>query len=460
VTRIAVIGAGPSGITAAKNLIDAGLTDTVVFDRGSEVGGNWVFDADSGHSSVFETTHIISSRKYSEYLDFPWPEGTPDYPGHRHLAAYFQSYARHFGLYPHIRFRTLVERCTLDADGRWQVTTRPSNSEEGPTTETFDKLVVANGHHWKPRWPDYPGTFTGKYLHSHDFKRASAFAGERVLVIGGGNSACDVAVETSRVSARTDLSWRRGYRIVPKFLFGYPSDHLHQTIRRYSGIIPTPVRMKGLQALLDLINGPNRMYGLPEPDHTFGATHPTVNSELLYFIRHGDVRPRPDIARLDGDTVHFVDGSSDSYDTIIACTGFWISHPFFDTQFLDYRHGPVPLYLKMIHPTLDNLAFVGLFQPLGCIWPGAELQAKILARWWTGQWSPPVDRNAAIDHELGNPDVRQVNSPRHTITVDEPVFRARLLRELPPDPASRVRSRYAAEPVPPSPATYEPPDQT
>jgi hypothetical protein len=428
--RACVIGAGPCGLAAAKALIEAGLVDTTVIDRGDEVGGNWVFDSRSGHSSVFETTHIISSKKFSEYQDFPFPPGTPDYPSHRDLAAYFRSYADHFGLRPHLRLRTRVLRCDRRPGGGYDVTTEPEGG--GPqTTEAFDRLIVASGHHHAPRWPDYPGTFTGTYLHAHEFKRAAPFAGQRVLVIGGGNSACDVAVETSRVSARTDLSWRRGYWIVPKFVFGRPADQLHHLVGSRMRALPLAWRMRALEGVLRLLNGPNRLYGLPEPDHAFGATHPTVNSELLYALRHGRVGPKPDIARFTGATVRFMDGTCADYDAVIACTGYWIRHPFLDPSFIDFSAGPVPLYLRMIHADLDDIAFIGLFQPLGCIWPCAELQSRIVARWWTGAWSPPADRRAAIQREIDHPDLRQLDTPRHTITVDEPTFRRRLLRELP-----------------------------
>jgi hypothetical protein len=425
--RIAVIGAGPSGIAAAKALVDVGLTQLTVFDRGEEVGGNWVFTEGAGHSSVFETTHIISSKAYSQYDDFPMPESYPDYPSHRQLAAYFKAYAQLFDLYPYIRFKTLVVSCTRSADGRWVVV---SETNGATVTETFDQLVVANGHHWQPRMPRYPGTFSGTLLHSHDYKRAAAFAGQRVLVIGGGNSACDVAVETARVSASTDISWRRGYWIVPKFVFGVPGDHIHNRMMNATPWMPSAVRTWVNEAVLRFINGPNSSYGLPEPDHRFAATHPTINSELLYFIRHGRIRPRRDIERYDGKTVRFVDGTQGVYDVIIACTGYVIAHPFFERSFIDYSEGPVRLFLKMIHPTIANLHFIGLFQPLGCIWPAAALQAKLMARRLLGQWSPPENLDDAIRRELDHPDVEQLDSPRHTITVDYPLFRKKLLREL------------------------------
>lgn len=426
--RVCVIGAGPSGIAAAKSLLDEGYANVTVYDRGNEVGGNWVFDADSGHSSVFETTHIISSKKFSEYDDFPMPEHYPDYPSHKLLAEYFQSYARQFGLYPFIEFETLVERCEPTEDGGWSVTTQRNDEDK---TERFDVLIVANGHHWKPRWPQYPGELSIEYIHSHDFKRAEPYRDKRVLVIGGGNSACDVAVETSRVSATTDLSWRRGYWIVPKFLFGLPGDVIHNAIADNISFVPSKLRFKVLEKMLRFFNGPNRQYGLPEPDHDFGATHPTLNSELLYFIRHGEIRPRPNIERWEGDTVWFTDGRSEQYDAVIACTGFEIAHPFFDSDLIDYSDGPVPLYLKMIPENHDNLYFIGLFQPLGCIWPSSALQSKLMARRLKGMWPGPKDLGAAIRHEVENPDVRQLNTPRHTITVDAPLFRQRLLDELP-----------------------------
>ncbi len=424
--RVCVIGAGPSGITAAKNLKDAGL-DVTVFDRGKDVGGNWLFDAESGHSSVFETTHIISSKKFSQYDDLPMPESYPDYPSHAQLAAYFQDYARRFGLYDVTRFETTVERCEPLPGGGWEVDVVKGGAHE---RERFDVLVVANGHHWKPRMPSYPGSFAGEVIHSHDFKRAEPFRGKRVLVIGGGNSACDVAVETARVSASTDLSWRRGYWIVPKFMFGVPTDHIHNWIDDHMSFVPRSALRFGLEKLLVLLQGKNEAYGLLPADHPLFATHPTANSELLYFVRHGRIKPRPDITRWADHRVTFVDGSTAEYDVVVACTGFQIAHPFLDPAIVDFSSGPVPLYLRMIPERPADLYFIGLFQPLGCIWPAAELQSKILAKLLTGKWSPPGDLGAAIRDELAHPDVEQVDSPRHTITVDYPRFRKRLLAQL------------------------------
>lgn len=420
--KVCVIGAGPSGITAAKNLKDEGL-EVVVYDLGSDVGGNWVFTEEVGHSSVFETTHIISSKTLSQYEDYPMPEDYPDYPSHKHLAKYFQDYATHFGLYPLIQFNTLVTHCERNKEGKWQVTTQHNGSE---TTAEFDALAVCNGHHWLPRMPQYPGQFNGEFIHSHEVKRFSRFTGKKVLVIGGGNSAADVAVESSRVAASVDMSWRRGYWIAPKFMMGKPADVFSSKIHW----LPRKLWQKLSALSLYIRNGKNSDYGLPNPDGPLGSHHPTINEDLFFTIRHGKIKPRTDIASLNGNEVVFKDGAKGEYDVIVACTGYIITHPFFDKSFIDYSEGEVPLWLRMIHPEVDNLYFIGLFQPLGCIWPGSELQSKIMARALVGKWKRPSSIKKLIADELKNPDFHQVNTPRHTITVDYHRFRKRLLKQL------------------------------
>ena len=162
--RVCVIGAGPSGIAAAKNCLAANLP-VVVYEKSDKVGGNWVFNAKTGHSSVYENTHIISSRTWSEYEDFPMPDDYPDYPGHRQLQAYFESYARRFGVYEHIQFGHAVAHVSPVDGGDWEV--RVTDAHGVLRTERFTHLMVANGHHWDPKYPDYPGTFDGRWLHSH-----------------------------------------------------------------------------------------------------------------------------------------------------------------------------------------------------------------------------------------------------------------------------------------------------
>jgi hypothetical protein len=411
-----------------KNLRDEGL-DVVCYDFNTNVGGNWIYNEKLSHSSVFETTHIISSKTLSQYEDFTFDDfeaGLPDYPSHDQLRRYFQAYAAKFNLYPHIQFNTLVESCELNEANQWIVQT----SHEGVSkTEVFTHLVVCNGHHWKPRMPHYPGNFTGKLMHSHEFKNATPFKDQRILVIGGGNSACDVAVETSRVSAKTTISWRRGYRIVPKFLFGKPSD----VVASRMAFLPTKLKFFFSELTVKIFSGSNKNYGLPEPEHAITGTHPTINEELLYKVRHGKVFPKGDIERFDGEHVHFKDGSVEAFDTIIACTGYILAHPFFRQDFLNYSEGDVPLYLKMLHEKYENLFFVGMFQPLGCIWPAAELQSKIAARAIAGTWKRPENIAELCQREVTHPHLNQIKTPRHTITVDFHLFTKQLKKHLPPN---------------------------
>jgi len=418
--RVCVIGAGPTGIGAAKALLAAGF-EVVVYEKNTEVGGNWIFKPAPSHSSVFETTHIISSKALSQYDDFPMPADYPDYPGHAQLKAYFQAYAAHFGVLPRIRFGVEVRSAVPVPGGGWELTLADGR------TERFTHLCVATGHHWKPRMPRYPGEYRGELLHSHDFKSAVPFTQKRVLVIGGGNSACDIAVETARVSARTCISMRRGYWFIPKFLMGKPSDVINLKLMRK---LPKALRQGAIKLTLRLVQGKNSDYGLPEPEHGPLEAHPTINSELLYFIRHGRIHPKPDIQRWDGKTVTFVDGTAEDFDSVVAATGFETSFPVLPVSVGDYSGTEVPLYLKVFHPRYEDLFFIGLFQPQGCIWPLADVQGELVARAIKGEWKRPPDIDAAIRREIDHPDYAFSKTPRHATEVDFHEYRKRLVREI------------------------------
>jgi hypothetical protein len=292
--------------------------------------------------------------------------------------------------------------------------------------QKFDALVVCNGHHHEPRLPNYPGQFSGEYMHSHSYKKAEPFKNKKVLVIGGGNSACDVAVETARVSEKTSISWRRGYYLIPKFMFGLTSD----VFGLRSRWLPKFIRLPFMKFMLEILQGKNEDIGLPKVENNILATHPTINSDLYNAVRHGKVQPKPDIERFDGNLVHFKDGSSEEFDTVIACTGYKIKHKFFNKDLINFEKGPVNLLHKMLPANVRNLYFIGLFQPLGCIWPGAELQSKLAAKHLAGEWKPNGDLQSLITKELNAPDVEQISTDRHTITVDDFSFRNRLKKEL------------------------------
>ncbi|ARH00814.1 flavin-containing monooxygenase [Legionella micdadei] len=422
--RICVIGAGPCGITTAKNLLQQGLTNFTVFEKNHRLGGNWVFDESNDHSSVYETTHIISSKRLSQYEDYPMPFEYPDYPSHTQILRYFEDYAQHFGVNEYIQFNTCVEKIVPLSEREWMVTYK---NEQGTYEEVFNYVLVANGHHWDPIVPQFCGEFLGEILHSHQYKRAAPFKNKRVLVVGGGNSACDIAVEISRHSPKTCISLRRGQHIFPKFIFGKPTDIM------FSFVNWMPYWPKQLlaAAIIRIIQGRYPKYHLEKPKCKPQEIHPTINSELLYYIRHGKILPRRAIDRLDGNTVHFVDGRQDEFDVIILATGYQISFPFFDKQLIDFStlvH--VPLYRKMMHADFKNLYFIGLFQPQGCIWPLADFQAKIAARIIAGSLDRPKNLPIKIKREIKKSRSRFKANIRHAIEVDYPSFRRQLLRDL------------------------------
>ena len=425
VKRICVIGAGPSGLAAAKNAVQAGLQVTV-FECNDKVGGNWVFNSATGHSSVYENTHIISSKALSEYEDFPMPPEYPDYPRHDQIQAYFERYARHFGVMPKIRFRHRVDAAEPIAGGGWRI--RFTGAEGAGHAQDFDALMVANGHHWSPKFPEYEGKFSGVFMHSHDFKGIDdSWRGQSVLVIGAGNSACDIAVESARLAGRVCLSMRSPQWFVPKFMFGTPSDVAGARL----DFLPRRVKQWLMTAMLRMTQGSYEKYGLPVNSKPLLSHHPTVNSDLLDFIRHGRITPKPAIRRLDGEYVEFADGSRERFDRICACTGFWIRFPFFDTALIDFQHAArVPLYRKMMHADYPDLYFIGLFQPTGCIWPLADYQAMLACAEINGKYRRPADIVARIEREMARPHYRFDGGSRHSTQVDYHCLRAELKSDL------------------------------
>ncbi len=358
-----VIGAGPCGLSHAKALKDAGISYEQV-EADDEVGGNW-------YHGTYRTAHIISSRKTTEFTDFPMPAGYPDFPSQQQMGDYYKLYADTFDLRPQIEFDTKVTAVRPRVDELWDV--ELASGEQ----RVYKGVLVCNGHHWDKRFPQYPGEFTGEYLHSKDFKDPKQLEGKRVLVIGGGNSACDVVSEAARVSTSAHLSLRRGYWMTPKTVFGKPSIE--------SPLMGLPISLQRflLRALLRVVVGKYEDYGLPKPDHKIFEKHPTISTEIFHYLKHGRIKPRTDIARLEDKTVHFTDGTSDEYDMIVAATGFYLSFPFLPTGLVPMINEQLAaLYAGCVLPEYKHIYIIGTQQvrygigPL--LTPGSQLVAKII----------------------------------------------------------------------------------
>ncbi|MGW6920108.1 NAD(P)-binding domain-containing protein [Streptomyces sp. NPDC054950] len=427
--KVCVIGAGSSGIAACQVLAERSIAYDC-FELGSDVGGNWRYLNDNGRSSAYRSLHINTSRQIMEYASFPMSDEYPVYPGHAHIARYFDAFVDHFGLRPSIRFRTEVVEVAPAGD-KWAVTSRPRGTNDHETG-TYDAVLVANGHHWKPRWPR-PGIagatgFEGTQIHSHDYLVPEPFAGRRVLVLGIGNSACDIAVETSRVSRRTFLAMRRGAHILPKHLFGTPTDHLtHSWLAK----APLAVQDRGLQLLLRLSRGRLADYGLPTPAHRVLAAHPTISDDLLSRLSHGDITVKPAPRKADAGHVFFDDASVEEIDTIIYCTGYDIAFPFLEDELIDFGDNDPGLYHRVAAPDRPGLYFIGLVQPLGAIMPLAEAQSHWVADLLEGRCALP-GREEMLDEirtYRARTARRYVASTRHTIQVDARAYLRELAKE-------------------------------
>lgn len=424
--RIAIIGAGTSGLAMAKALADAGLPFDCL-EREDDLGGNW--NRRLACSSVCDSTHLISSKEQTEYADFPMPEHWPAYPSHRLVLDYLRAYANRFRLTEKIEFGAGVRRLAPHPGGGWLV--RLESGER----RRYARVAIANGHNWDPSWPDFPGGFDGLTLHSGEYKTPEILAGQRVLVVGGGNSGCDIAVESGRHAAATRLSLRRGYHFLPKFFHGTPIDVCGERMLRWR--LPLWLRRLLAGTACFFLQGTRAGTGLPKPDHRLFETHPTINSQLIDSLRHGDLEVRPNVERLLGDRVRFTDGSEEPFDVIVYATGFRLSFPFLDRELLnwvgDERSGRPELFLNVFHPRRDDLFVLGMIQPDSGQWGLVEAQAKLVAAYLVGveAGAAAAERfreRKAVAEEPG--PIRYVDSPRHRLEVEHFSYRRTLKREL------------------------------
>lgn len=427
--KVCIVGAGSSGLTACQVLAARGIPFDC-FEKGSMIGGNWRYENDNGTSSAYRSLHINSARKLMSFRAFPMPDDYPDYPSHFQIAKYFDDYAERFGLLEKITFRTEVV-AVQPVDDEWEVTVEDVDGAR--RSERYRAVLVANGHHWKPRWPEpaFKGAeeFEGKQVHVHHYREPDVLIGKRVLVLGIGNSAVDVAVESSRIAEKTFLAMRRGAYVIPKFLGGKPVDEASPPVTTY---LPMSVRRFFMSRLLKVTVGEMTDYGLPKPDHKLLEAHPTVSSELLPRIGHGDIAVKPNIDRFTGGrAVRFVDGSEEEIDLVVYCTGYEIDFPFLSPDVFAAKDNRMPLYKRAVSVENPGLYFIGFIQPLGPVMPLAEAQSEWIADLIAGRAAlPPVQemRQEISDYESWMKK-RFVSSKRHTIEVDFHPYLRQISRE-------------------------------
>lgn len=423
--RVCVIGAGPSGLAAARALQENGLAFDV-FERHRDVGGIW--DLENPGTPMYESAHFISSRTQSAFDGFPMPDDFADYPSRERILAYLRAFADAHRIRERITFGASVERVARVHDG-WEVTVR------GASPRTYGAVIAAMGHQWESVLPSYSGTFTGTAIHSKDYRSAKLFEGKRVLVVGAGNSGCDIVCDAAARGTRAMLSVRRGYYVLPKHIFGQPTDAFF----RSGPHIPPRIAQPALTLLLRLLVGDLTRFGMPKPDHKVLETHPIVSAQLVYALQHGDVSIKPDVEALDGDHVRFTDGTREAVDVIIYATGYRDTIPFLLSGGVDLGGGVSGLWMNVFARAHENLFVIGLFETDGAAYPVVSKQGELVARYLAAKalapdtiaWLDALRRDARPDLHGG---VRYLGTPRHAIYVQFDEYMhvmEKLLKRLP-----------------------------
>jgi len=424
-TKVCIVGAGSSGLVTAKILIDKGV-DFDCFEKSDRIGGNWAFKNPNGMSSAYRSLHINTSRYVMAYSDFPMPEDYPDFPHHTLVQKYFEDYVNHFGVRERITFNCAVEHCERLEDGRWRVRLQTGDIRE------YDALIVANGHHWDSHYPNppFPGSFDGDIIHSHNYIDPTDpvnCVGKNVVVVGMGNSALDIACELGHpvVSENVYLAIRRGYYITPKYFGSKTLDasdtHPSQDSTLLERLTPGCLqRWRRLKWIREIVGRPED-YGLPRPEYPYGQTHPTISNEIFIRLGSGDVKPMPNIQEFRGGKIAFTDGREVDVEVVIYATGYNITFPFFDPDFLSAPNNDLPLFHRVIHPKHHNLFFIGFVQPLCAIMPLAEEQAKWVVALLAGEYALPSQAQMETETRGFHEGIKQryLSSPRHTIQVPD-----------------------------------------
>ncbi|NWI25993.1 FMO5 monooxygenase, partial [Sula dactylatra] len=437
--RVAIIGAGVSGLCALKCCLDEGLVP-ICFERSGDIGGLWRFEEhpEEGRASIYRSLIINASKELMCFSDFPIPEDFPNYMHNSKVLEYFRTYAQHFDLLRHIRFRTNVcrvaKRPDFAATGQWEVVTESEGKQE---VDVFDAVLVCTGHHTEAHLPlsTFPGLekFQGWYLHSRDYKDLQSFWGKRVVVVGTGNSGTDIAVELSQAAKQVFLSTRRGTWVLHRVGDGgYPFDYIYltrftQIMYRLLPQVSSFILRRKLNARLN-----HALYGL-QPQHGIFDQHPTVSDNLPNCMISGKVLVKPNIKEFTETSAIFDDGTREDIDAVVFATGYSFSFPFLEGC-VKVVENQIPLYKFMFPPDLEKptLAFIGLIQPLGAIMPISELQCRWATRVFKGLLKLPPSANMLADIRQTKEEMakRYVKSQRHTIQVDYIPYMDELARQV------------------------------
>ncbi|NWR83903.1 FMO1 monooxygenase, partial [Furnarius figulus] len=392
--RVAVVGAGVSGLAATKCCLDEGLEPTC-FEQSQDIGGLWRYTEhiEAGRPSLYPSVISNTSKEMSSFSDFPYPEDFPVFLPNARLLEYLRRYAEHFGLREHIKFRTTVVSIRKHPDfattGQWNVVTEADGTQ---VSHVFDAVMVCSGNFSEPSLPlhCFPGIerFQGRYFHSRQYKHPDLFQGKHVLVVGMGNSGVDIAVEASRVASKVTICTSRGAWLLSRvFEHGYPWDMVYNT--RLTSLIRNNLPGPLARALINYkmnqrFNHEN--YGL-QPDKSCLMREPVLNDDLPSYILTGRITIKPGVKEFKENSVVFHDyPEEEPIDIVVFCTGYSVSFPFLEESVIkvENKHASLYKYVFPTHLQKHTLAVLGLIKPFGAIMPLTEMQSRWVTRVFKG----------------------------------------------------------------------------
>jgi dimethylaniline monooxygenase (N-oxide forming) len=416
--RIAIIGAGPGGLSAAKYLSRADVRDLVVYEAGSKIGGLWCYENDNGMSSAYRTLHINTAKNITSFSDLPFDDDVQMFPDHRDMYQYLQRFVEKFDIAKYIRFNSKVisVRKAVGFEAArpvWEVET------ESGDIDTFDRVVIATGHLHRPLEVERFKEFTGEYFHSHYYKEPGPYVGKRICIVGIGNSAADIASDVCVNSDKTVIVARSGVMIQPKMIFGVPFTNISMLLAKRW--IPARFRASALRFLVRLIHGNMEQYGFRK---LTTRVHTTSNAVFVHHVAYNRIGVKHEIQKIDGNRIYFSDGTSDEFDVLIGATGYRIDLPFIDPDLISPKNNSLDLYMRIVPPGVPGLYFVGFIQASTSLTLTVEHQMRWLIAVEKGLVSLPTEEKMRESIAGKQKWIKKSfkDSPRHQIEEDHPEY--------------------------------------
>lgn len=427
---VCIVGAGVGGLLMARALKKKGIAFDC-FERRERIGGIWAFDPSGQHTSVWHSMNMNTPKGLYQFADFPMPAHYPDFPSHQQVHDYLESFVDQFGLREAIHLGCEVARTERLAEGGWRVTLGSGEVRH------YDALVVANGHHNTPNFPAYAQNQGDGVpsIHSQQYRYRHPYQGQRVMVVGVGNSGAQIAVDVSHDARMTYLSLRRGVYVLPHYLFGFRIDKAMGFLNDWwvRKMLPHPLHGLMFTGLYKLLVAKRKQMGMPKPDHLMMSSLPTLSENFANRVGDGKLQVVPAVQRIEGNTVHFVDGTCREVDAVIYATGFKTDFSFLAESVLKIEDNRIPLYQRIFLPEVHDLAFIGLFQAV--TWGFLDMmekQAELVADYFAGGYQRP----AADDERRHIADERKViereflATPRNNYEMHGPTYLHHLIQEL------------------------------